>query len=54
MEYSGKIGDVGGALGWDGAIWLQWVHWFLMVVMAGVIPGQKAEASALARMEETP
>ena len=48
------IGDVGGALGLDGTIQLQWVHWFLMVVMADVIPGQKTEASTLASMERLP
>ena len=41
------MGDVGGALGWDGAILLQGVHCARMSLMAGVMPGQKTEDSAL-------
>ena len=33
---------------------LQCVHWALLVMIAGVIPGQKMEASALASIEEVP
>ena len=45
---------MGGALGWDGAMQLQWLQFCQMVWMAGVMPGQKTDDSAWASMELTP
>ena len=44
--YAGEVGGVGGALGWEGAIRLQWLQWSLTAFMAEVMPGQKMDASA--------
>ena len=41
-----SMGGVGGALGCDGAFLLQWSHEARVLVMAGVMPGQKTDASA--------
>ena len=43
--YAGEVGGVGGALGWEGGIRLQWLQWSLTAFMAGVMPGQKMDAS---------
>ena len=45
---------MGGLFGFEGAIRLKWLQWARYMVMAGVIPGQNTDASALAIMEETP
>ena len=48
------VGLGGGALGCDGAIRLQWLQFSRTAFMAGVMPGQKMDASARAIMEVTP
>ena len=45
---------VGGALGFDGAMQLLWLHVARVALIAGVIPGQKIEDSVLEIMEVTP
>ena len=40
-----SMGGVGGALGCDGAFLLQWSHEARVLVMAGVMPGQKTDVS---------
>ena len=47
------VSDIGGALGCDGAIRLQWLQFVLRDVMAGVMPGQKVDDSALEIIDET-
>ena len=57
MHWNGYTDDtrgVGGALGWDGAIRFQWLQLFLRDVIAGVMPGQNMDASALAIIDDTP
>ena len=53
-RYAGEVGGVGGALGWEGAIRLQWLQWSLTAFMAEVMPGQKMNASARAIIAVTP
>ena len=48
------MGGVGGAEGWEGAILLHSVQRALTFAIAGVIPGQKKELSALDVMWDTP
>ena len=43
------MGGVGGALGSEGTILLQWLQLAWTAVMAGVIPGQNMDDSALAK-----
>ena len=52
--YIGCVGGYGGALGWEGAIRLQWLQWVRSAVMAEVMPGQKTVDSARASIEVTP
>ena len=52
--YTGVTVGEGGALGWEGAMRLQWLHVFRKAVMAGVMPDQKTVFSARAVMEVTP
>ena len=44
----------GGALGCEGAILLQWLHWFRMAAIAGVMPGQNTKASARDVIDDVP
>ena len=48
-----SMGGVGGAFGCDGAFLLQWSHEARVLVMAGVMPGQKTDASAREIIEFT-
>ena len=52
--YAGGTVGEGGALRWEGAMRLQWLHVSRKAVMAGVMPGQKTVFSARAVMEVTP
>ena len=52
--YAGFEGGVGGALGWEGAMRLHDWQRARISVMAGVMPGQKKEFSALEHIWETP
>ena len=52
--YAGEVDGVGGALGWEGAIRLQWLQWSLTAFMAEVMHGQKMDASARAIIAATP
>ena len=52
--YTGIAGGVGGGLGCDGAMRLQWEHRARIPQMADVIPGQNTDASAREVMDETP
>ena len=45
---------VGGALGWDGAIRLQWLHYVRIAAISDVIPGQKTESFARDVMDDMP
>ena len=45
---------MGGALGWDGAMGLQWLQFWRVAWIAVVMPGQKMDDSLGASIEVTP
>ena len=52
--YRGGTVGVGGALGCEGAMRLQWLHLFLRLMMSDVMPGQNTDVSALDIIDVTP